>query len=825
MALPGQLNPFVLSELVETPAYEIDQGLRFVGTNYIQGYRPLTNSNLTTWTYSVWFKPAEIASESWIFGRGRGPDAEPSKWNGIALSSTLQLYWVHYDGTNSYYGTTTALYRDYSAWSHLTWVWDTDNATAADRVRAYINGTRVSFDSASADPPSGTSSLIGAQNQGFALGTRCTQGSSTRDRYFDGYMAEAHWIDGQALDPTEFGEYDDYGVWRAKEYRGTYGTNGWYYDFADITTVGTDLSGNGNDQDGQSFTTSGSGIDLFIDSPTKNNGLFNFNQRYYGNLYSYGDAADWRSFGCGSNGGGNSGYDSYTGLSDGKFCTMWSGYTEYGGACHNGFGLLYPGTPTGNVTGVPTKFWTITTDGNFSNSGLDSTPTFTNPVCGGRSGNPGYQYVWIAWDMDAGNLWVRSNTTGSFPGWTGDPVAGTGAQVTGLYPNANEQWSFFSYQYAQGGTYSCNLYSQNAWSDDSVVGAWVPEGFKMWSTLALGPMPIQQPSKHWGMIEYTGTESAQSVSGLDFQPDLIWIKSKSSVNDHRIYDSIRGATKDIYPNLTNAETTDAQSVTSFDSGGFSMGTASGMNSSSAVYEAWCWKGGGSAVSNSDGDIDSQVSANTTAGFSVVTWTANGSNTDTVGHGLDRAPEFIIYKNRDATSSMTVWTTVTGENRVNSLNNSSAATNLGSTYGSPSDTTISNYGYTDTNDIVAYCWHSVTGYSKIGIYYPTNNSNGVHFNCGFRPAWIMIRRHDTSGGNDWQIFDYTRSTYNPAAEILTANSTAAQSDGGSTTVIDLLANGFKLRGSGGSINSAGTYLFMAFAEHPWGGSNVSQSPGK
>jgi hypothetical protein len=322
--------------------------------------------------------------------------------------------------------------------------------------------------------------------------------------------------------------------------------------------------------------------------------------------------------------------------------------------------------------------------------------------------------------------------------------------------------------------------------------------------------------EYFNTVLWTGNATARTITGVGFQPDLVWAKSRSLSYNHRIFDVIRGATKTISSNLTDAESTESQQLTAFNADGFSLGTDNGLNQSSGTYVAWNWKANGAGVSNTDGSITSTVSANPTAGFSVVTYTGTGAAA-TVGHGLGVAPKMIITKNRSASSG---WLT------YHSSLGAGAFLSLASTSGSTADTSIwqnTNPSSTvfsvgtavsqNTNNYVAYCFSEVAGYSAFGSYTGNGSADGPFVFCGFRPAFILMKRTDTTF--DWYVYDSKREGYNAANSELYPNDSSAETTGGGGRPFDLLSNGFKFRNSNGGHNaSGGTYIFMAFAENPF-----------
>ena len=338
---------------------------------------------------------------------------------------------------------------------------------------------------------------------------------------------------------------------------------------------------------------------------------------------------------------------------------------------------------------------------------------------------------------------------------------------------------------------------------------------------------IDDPAQYFNTVIYTGDGGSNRSVTVDFQPDWVWIKERNGTNDQTLFDSVRGATKRLRANATEAEDTQANQLKSFDSDGFTLGSLSAVNSNGQNYVSWNWLAGGSASSNSDGSITSSVSASTTSGFSIVSWTGTGS-TGTLGHGLGVTPQMIIVKKRD--TSGTDWITfgsVLGGTvgsefiKLNFVNakttglntswfNQTAPTSSVFTVGTQSDLNGSSATY------IAYCFVEKKGYSKIGSFTGNGDNDGPFVYTGFRPAWIISKRTDNSSGGEWNILDNKRDTFNVADAKLEANNSDAEE---SDEMYDILSNGFKITKGDGNINaSGGTYIFMAFAESPFVNSN-------
>jgi len=331
---------------------------------------------------------------------------------------------------------------------------------------------------------------------------------------------------------------------------------------------------------------------------------------------------------------------------------------------------------------------------------------------------------------------------------------------------------------------------------------------------------------------WTGNGGTQTitngVAGQAFQPDLIWIKSRSNAYNNFLTDSVRGASKYLISNSTDAEA-DAGSagITAFNSNGFSMGSGTALNASGATYVGWQWKAGGAAVTNTAGSISSQVSANTTSGFSVVTYTGNGNNSNvTIGHGLGVIPAMVILKPRSAAVDWAVAHQSLGNSRLYlNLGNASASgfggggdlnyqntftsTTFNVQQGSSSNTNYNTNGGT----YVAYCWSEIAGYSAFGSYTGNGSTDGPFIYTGFRPRFIMIKR--TSGGTgSWAMYDTSRNTFNVSDKEIAANESASEYTR-TEAYMDILSNGFKLRNTDNWHNVSGSgYIYMAVAENPF-----------
>ena len=334
---------------------------------------------------------------------------------------------------------------------------------------------------------------------------------------------------------------------------------------------------------------------------------------------------------------------------------------------------------------------------------------------------------------------------------------------------------------------------------------------------------INKPNQHFDVTTYTGNGGTQSITNAgSMQPDFVWIKGRSDAYAHRLADVVRGVGKEIFTNETSAETTNNAGgyLTAFNSNGFSINSGAGVNNNASTYVAWQWKAGGTAVTNTNGSISSQVSANQTAGFSIVTYTGTAANA-TVGHGLGVAPSMIITKNRDSSTAWWVYHASLGNTKYLVLNTTAAEATSSSAWNNTSPTsTVFSLGAanpSNANQDVAYCFAQIAGYSAFGSYTGNGSSDGPFVYLGFRPRYVLIRRTDS--GANWYQFDTARNTYNVMKDELIPNSSNPQED--NSRWIDCLSNGFKIRnGSDSAINSNGaTYVYACFASHPFKNSNA------
>ena len=456
----------------------------------------------------------------------------------------------------------------------------------------------------------------------------------------------------------------------------------------------------------------------------------------------------------------------------------------------------------------------------------------------------GGDIIQCAWSSDGtdGKLWFGIND--QWYGYNGSSVVTlTKAQVAAgntairTVGVVTESWSPVMYIYrseehslnfGQNPTFSGNI-TAGTFTDSNGKGLFKYEPPTDFLALCEDNLPtpaIKNPGEHFKTVLYRADGSdGRNITGIGFTPDLVWVKARNQAYNHGIFDSVRGSRRTLYANLTNVEAINGPY--SFNADGFSL--SSNWNNSSTDFVAWCWQAGaGTTTANTDGSINSVVSVNQDAGFSIVSYTGTGSNA-TIGHGLEKEPKMIIAKRRSgATENWPVYHAVEGPNRYAYLDLSNAYSSDSSVWQNvtPTSTVFSTGTSATTNasgaPYIAYCWAEIEGFSKFGSYVGNGDADGPFVYCGFKPAWVMVKNADDTGGRDWAIQDSSRASSNPCNKQLKPNQTEIENSGvaDSTYQIDMLSNGFKVRNNTGIWNENGdTIIFAAFAESPFTTANA------
>lgn len=769
----------------EEGGYTIQRSLRFrsSATAYLSR-TPASAGNRKTWTWSAWIKRGTLSTNQTIFSAGVNNGA----YTMINITNTDKLYFLDGTGTsNPHLSTSNMLLRDPSSWYHIVCSVNTTLATASDRVKFFVNGTRVSM----------TETAIYAQNynvNGINNTMIHRYGlSSNINVPFDGYLTETNFIDGQALDPSYFGETDtDTGAWKAKAYTGSYGTNGFYLNFSNnssTTTLGYDQSSNSNNWTTNNISlTAGSTYDSMQDVPTLtsasagNYATLNAVQKAYGSVtYSNGNLQ---------------------GVADANWNAMLS---------------------TINVTSGK-WYWECTTTTTNTFFGVQSQPQSYNTI------NPQNFSGTIVYYANGGAKRIDGTETSYGAGYTSGDTIGVALDIDG------GTITFYKNNSSQG---SISLSSSSNMVGKTIAPVFMglsntivanfgqrpfaytpPTGYKALNTYNLPDPTIEDGSGYFNPVLYTGNGSTQSITGVGFQPDVVWIKKRSATEWNALHTSLLGTGKFLKTNENDSEVTNRpNSLTSFDSDGFTMGNEAVTNQSGQTFVAWNWKlGGSSGSTNTNGSITSSVSASTTSGMSVVTYTGTGS-TGTVGHGLGATPSMVICQVRNQVSDWPVYHISCGATAYLNLNETRACTTNSSPWNNTAPTSSvftvgSSYGTNwPSGNCVAWCFAPIEGFSAFGSYTANNSGDGPFIYTGFRPAFLMTKRTNTTG--DWYIWDATREPNNYLRLALYPNYSVAEYDYAGTQVWDFLSNGVKTRTNSIISNSGSdTYIYAAFAENPF-----------
>ena len=789
-----------------------------------------SGGNRKKFTLSVWVKRSQLGTTSYSNSAGNGGQSilhtvgEGNRgWIRFNSDDTLGFDQGSPAGVGGGIIDTVAVYRDVTSWYHLVFVADYANSTAADRAKIYVNGVQqeVSTTRSFLQDTDGEINANDIHEIGFSEYGQGYTGSSWWFEFFCGYMAEYHFVDGQSYDPTYFGFTDaQTGQWRPKKYQGTHGTTGWYLPFTDnssTSALGKDHSGNANDWTANGFSVSaGSDNDSMLDIPTNNFSTLAGGIDDSGNVPEDGNLQGGTA--------GTSGWRHTRSTVPLPSSGKW--YWEYkvpdaSANASNGWmtGIAYSNLGyTQDINSNSTGLYGRQTDSKYNNS---SGSPVTNSHFTSPSNNDILQY---AYDADSQTLFTgRNNTwelsanpsTGANPNWTG--VASGGYPMVGSYGSSRYVIINFG---QQGFSYT------------------PPTGYRALNSRNLAtPVTAEmiRPQRHFETLIYDGDGSAsRDITGLEFRPDVVWIKNRSQASTHSWQDSIIGFGDDktLRVDTSNALDTNGNLygyVNYTLPNGFNVNAGSdhgssrvNSSSSGAKHVAWCWKAGGAAVSNSDGSITSSVSVNTEAGFSIMSYTGNGTDGATVGHGLGATPQWVMIKNKSTSSRDWIIhhpnldsgkTIFLNSNGTQLVNGGGTATNFNNSTirldsGSGGLLGINHNG----DDYAAYCWVEIPGYSKFGGYTGNGSTDGTFVHLGFKPAWLMIRV--LSNGFDWVLQDNKRSPTNLCDNKLNPNQNAVEQT--DYDKLDMLSNGFKPRVSDAGVNANGSsYIYFAFAERPTG----------
>lgn len=748
---------------------QIANSLRLDGSN---DYLSKTFGAPTSATKSTFFamvKRSKLGAAQTIYSG--------SNYETLSFNASDALVLSPNSGTPYY--TSTSVFRDPSAWIPITVSIDTTLAVAADRVKVYVEDDLVTMTGGSV--AQNAANVIWNASGGVGNIGRFAFSSN---QYFDGYLSNICFIDGQALTPSDFGYTDTNNQWRSKSkaeltaLASAGGANSFFLPFDDgasTATLGNDVSSKNNDWTLTNMVRDGSVNDCWsYDTPTNNFATLSAidSKRTTSNgALNYAGSATGIVKGTQSN-------------SSGKW--YWE-YQYNGGAAGGMVGIAPVGlAPTVSFLGAV-----------GANTGYGY---YSNGSKYGGVGGTLYGASWtttdiigVAMDMDAGTLTFYKNNVSqgvAFSSISGEFLPACGNSTTDDAGILN-----FGQRPVSGGAF------------DSASGGYFrytpPSGFKALCTKNL-PAPTgaaEKPWMHFNTVLDTGANIKSATEAIFPSNFFEWIKDRTNSNNHQLIDIVRGSSAVLQSNTTAAETT--------------------YTAPSGTSVGWVWKAGGAAVTNTAGSITGQVSANVAAGFSIVTWTATNAAA-TIGHGLGVAPKMIIIKDCDAAANWTVYHTSVGNTAGLALNSTGAQSSniLFWNNTSPTSTVFSVGSFSNyaTDHHVACCFAEIPGYSKIGSYVGNGSADGPFVYCGFKPKYVMIKLSSSAGGN-WITIDASRSPSNLADDMLFPNDPAAESTAVNFNA-DLVANGFKLRTSDSQSNGSGsTYIFIAFAEAPFKYSNA------
>jgi hypothetical protein len=749
--------------------YQISRSVRLRSSASAYFNRTLgAGSAVTVYTFSAWVKRGELGTIKPIV-QGY---LNNNNYGHIIFKADNTIEWREVSVAANYgQVNTNAVFRDPSAWYHIVVV---RNGTS---LLIYVNGVSQTLTVSTAVNAAG----------GYLFGASTAQrigSDQVNSAFFDGYLTECYLIDGQALTPSSFGSTNaTTGVWQPIKYTGTYGTNGFYLNFSDnsaatAAAIGADYSGNGNDWTPNNISvTAGVTYDSMIDVPTLWADGGNGRGNYATLLPTVPGTGTISNANLTSNSPTTTVY-SFAGtmlITTGKWywevtATTINAANQYPfiGAYTSPIpksltGAVRPGADTG-IGG-----FSLRQNGNFFYNGSTSATITTSFTTG--------DVIGIAFDADAQSVTYYKN---------GSSIGTQGSLGSGSWVTAVSEYN---------GSLSNHNFGQRPFAYTP------PTGFKALNTGNLPEPTILKGNQYFDATTYTGNGTSQSVvNSGGMQPDFVWIKKRSAAGNNILFDALRGVNKYLISDSTIAEGTDVQTLTAFNSNGFSYGNEASGNANAATYVGWQWKEGA------------------TQGFDIVTYTGTGV-ARTVAHSLGVAPSMMIVKRRNTTSDWIVWHSAFAGTEYIALNSTAAKATGATIWNSTSPTSsvfsVGTSGATNgnTDTYVAYLFAEVAGFSTFGSYTGNGSADGPFVFLGFRPRFVLVKQ-SSSSGNNWVIYDTARDTYNECDSILYPNLSNAEFSG-TTVNLDILSNGFKPRDNWGGNNQSGsTYIYAAFAENPF-----------
>ena len=783
-------------------AYEIERSLRFEGNKGNSGGvsggasgqldRTIqSGGSATKWTFACWFKRSQVGTTSWQNSNNRahffapyrnGPNNGPS----VMIIDSDDKFWFYDETAISL--KTHRRFRDCSAWMHLVVAVDTSQGTDTNRVKIYFNGVQETEFTTSTYPSQDFESGWN-KNQQHSIGRYAypgsTSGALTR---MGGYLAEVYFIDNQQLTPSSFGETNaDTGEFVPIEYEGTYGTTGFYLDFSDnsdvtSSTLGKDRSGNDNDWTPANVTVaSNNTTDSVLDTPTNNYATLN---RICGRDGYFAEISDGALHAHLINGSYYQFAVATQGITSGKY--YWEVTVDDSGTAGDDTkaGITVVDMDTSNQNGTPDYNRRIYyRDGEKKVSDNDS-GTKTSYGASFTDGD----VIGVALDMSAGTLTMYKN--GSTQGVLDNTMLSK-CPDSGWFPGCDGYASSnFTFNFGQ------QPFTHTA-----------PAGHVHLCTANMPVPAIKDGTKHFNTLLYTGNGTTDQSKSVGFQPDLLYIKKRSHDDNGIITDNIQTPPDYLVTNSSAAAATYAEGIKSFNSTGFVLGNANNINQNTHTFVAWAWK-------ESAG-----------AGIDIVGYQGTGSAT-THAHSLGVKPEVIIVKNRDEADGWQMYHAAMGATHTTQMDGAGIFEDDDGPWNDtePTDSVFSvkddHKTNADDEDYVAYLFASIPGFSKMGTYKGTGDTEGPYIYTGFRPAWIMTKRTETTPNNYWNIFDVKRDPYN-SGQKASYKRIRWDSDGleytnhNNYTPPEIFSNGFRMiHGRADTNYDNKKFVYMAFADTPF-----------
>ena len=791
--LPGLCGPVLAGGDEYIRGHQLPGGMWLDGVSDYLSWDQPGAGNRSTWTL-------EIILRRLVVGDGTNHVIFARHNTAVLFDSTNDALSIYYNGTTRF--TTNAQFTDPNSSYQIVIAHNADE-TGDDKLKVWVNGlqqTDLSADSRSA------MSATGDINDGGEH--RIGRGVDGITQYGKFLFSRIAFTDSTAYAATDFGEADSNGVWRPKNIFGlSFGNNGFHLDFADSADLGKDVSGNNNDWTLNSITSANATKDTASDPSPVLNLLA---ARHSTQTISEGGSRIAMS--------GNGG----TPLSVGVKTGLW--YMEV------------------NINSIVGAYIGLTREDNYGTGYTSGAETFALNASGDiyKNSSPQTQNsttfttsdtLMLAIDMDKHMMWWGKNGTW----YSADDSS------TNTITQADVEAGLYGYDFSsldEGNTWLVWLASSGGANNMSIVtheddfAHTVPTGFAALRPKNLTEPAIKKGSDHFKTRLYTGNGSTleRDIEDIGFQPDLAWFKDRGNAAYHVVIDSLRSGFGSIFPN-NNADEIDEGEFVSFNPDGITIRKNvpyDRLNGSNRSMVAWLWKAGGTGVANHDGSIESMVSANVEAGMAIVKYTGDGNTSSmvTVGHGLSEKPELIITRKISGAGTDYGWASWHKHVGIgyNMLLHTSAARNPGGWNGDtghsaavfvPAD---KNYNNVSGAQYINYLFHSIEGFSKIGSYTGNGSADGPFIWCGFKSAYVMVKRSDSTG--NWLMYDTERGAFNLIDEYLYANAVGAEGISASSGV-DFLSNGIKVRTTSSDANTnGGKYIFMAFAEHPFGGENTT-----